>query len=528
MKAAIYTRYSTDRQRETSTEDQRRGARARAQASGWAVVREYADEGISGTMPVEKRPSGARLLADAMAGAFDVLLIEGLDRLSRDSVEAERIVRRLEFAGLRIIGIADGYDSESAGRKLHRGMRGLINEIYLDDLREKTHRGLAGQVARGMFAGGLPYGYRSTEIEGGHRLEPHPDEAPWVAWIFERYIAGDSARAIAHALNLKRIPSPRGSTWALSAITGHAKYQTGILRNPIYIGGYIWNRSRWIKDPDTGTRKRQERPPSEWQRQSMPELRLVSDELWKAAERRLRGPLKRGKGAQVRSPFSGLLRCGCCGGPLIQVDKRAYGCGRNKDRGPVACPGLRVHKELIEVGLLAGIKADLLSDQAIAALRKEVASLMADKVEHAARDSAGARKRLAEVERTIANVVDAIAAVGVSQALRDRLASAEAERNALQAEIEAATIPAPAPAIVPGLVDRYRAAVADLPAIIRQRPAEAREALRELVGEVVITKEENGETWAELDSQAAVLLKAVAGARFNIQKRRRIRLACTR
>lgn len=74
--------------------------------------------------------------------------MEGLDRRPRNQVEQERTVRRLEHRGIRIIGVTDGYDSESAGRKIHRTMRWLINEIYLDDLRHKTHRGLARQLAR--------------------------------------------------------------------------------------------------------------------------------------------------------------------------------------------------------------------------------------------------------------------------------------------------------------------------------------------------------------------------------------------
>ena len=112
------------------------------------------------------------MLEQAIAGRFTTLIIEGLDRLSRDQVEQERIVRRLEYRGVRIVGVSDGYDSNAgSSRKLVRGMRGLVNEIYLDDLRAKTHRGLAGQIERGFHAGGLSFGYRSLQVEGGFRLE---------------------------------------------------------------------------------------------------------------------------------------------------------------------------------------------------------------------------------------------------------------------------------------------------------------------------------------------------------------------
>jgi DNA invertase Pin-like site-specific DNA recombinase len=82
--------------------------------------------------------------------------------------------------GIRILGCSDGYDSTASGRKLHRSMRGLINEIYLDDLRDKTHRGLAGQVERGFHAGGLSFGYRSVGDDRGRTLEIDAESAEWV------------------------------------------------------------------------------------------------------------------------------------------------------------------------------------------------------------------------------------------------------------------------------------------------------------------------------------------------------------
>ena len=71
------------------------------------------------------------------------------------------------------------------------------------------------------------------------------------------FLYGEGYRAVAHVLNGAGIPSPRGSGWSPAAI-----YE--LVRNPIYRGDYIWNRSEWIKDHDTGRRRRYERPESEW------------------------------------------------------------------------------------------------------------------------------------------------------------------------------------------------------------------------------------------------------------------------
>lgn len=227
--AAFYGRFSTDRQRETSIADQERVCDVRATAIGFRIVVRHTDEGVSGSTPVAARPGGKQLLADALAGRFEVLLVEGLDRLSRDMVEQERVIRRLEHRGIRIVGVLDGYDSDSSARKLHRGMRGLINEVYLDDLRAKTHRGLAGQVSRGMHAGGLSFGYRTVPVEGGNRLEVNQEQAGWVRWIFEKYANhGWSVQRIAHELNRLKVPALRGGTWSVSVVYGHPQRGSGI------------------------------------------------------------------------------------------------------------------------------------------------------------------------------------------------------------------------------------------------------------------------------------------------------------
>src|SRR5690349_22541688 len=158
MRAAIYARFSTDKQSETSIEDQARSCRARADALGFEIVATYADHAVSGAVPVEQRPSGTAMLAAAAARAFDVLLMESLDRLSRDSVDQEQVVRRLEHGGIRII--CASYDSTSESRELMRGVAGVFNEQYRRDLAVKTHRGLVGQLERGYHAGGLSFGSR--------------------------------------------------------------------------------------------------------------------------------------------------------------------------------------------------------------------------------------------------------------------------------------------------------------------------------------------------------------------------------
>ena len=196
------------------------------------------------------------------AGQFDVLVLEGLDRLSRDQVDQEQVVRRLEHRGIRIVGVTDGYDSASGeSRFVLRSMRGIVNEAYRRDLPPKIRRGLAGQIERGFHAGGMSYGYRSVPVGmnergevQGFQLEVVPEQAEVIREIYRRYAAGESLQRIAAELNARGIRGPgrkttKPSTWSVAALYGTPKAGSGLLNNELYIGRYIWNRREWLKDP---------------------------------------------------------------------------------------------------------------------------------------------------------------------------------------------------------------------------------------------------------------------------------------
>src|SRR5438093_10051073 len=169
--------------------------------------------------------------------------------------------RRLKV--LELVGVSDGIATGRQGAKVHLAVKGLMNELYLDDLRQKTHRGLAGRVARGLSAGGRIFGYRTVpmvdERESGRkhsppaRLEIEPGEAAIVRRIFADYARGQSLAAIAHALYREGIPFPAKDTkrgparrgWAISTIQV-------MLHNEKYTGVWIWNKTRFVKDPDSG------------------------------------------------------------------------------------------------------------------------------------------------------------------------------------------------------------------------------------------------------------------------------------
>ncbi len=508
MTAATYSRYSSDNQRETSIEDQQRGQSFRAKSEGWPIVAQFADYETSAAIPMARREGGRAMLAAAMRGDFQVLLIEGLDRCWRDIVDQEQTLRRLEFAGIRIIGVSDGYDSAHEDRELQRGVRGVLNQQYLRDLSKKTHRGLTGQIIRGGFGGGLSYGYTTIEQGRVRALAIDEAQAAWVRWIFDRYAEGLSCQRIAAELNRQGVRTGRGGTWCVSALYGSPGKGSGILNNELYNGQYIWNRSRWIKDPDTGKRIRQVRPESEWMIEARPELRIVSDEQWQAVRTRMGGSRLetggRGKGAQPRTLLGGLLKCGKCGGAVVAVSAREYGCAAHKDRGAAVCSGVRMGRQHTDTRLMATLREDLLAPDAVIELRQIVQQLLDEARQAAKRDDT--RGQIADADREIARLVDAIARMGHSDALAGRLKEAEGKRAALQAKPKPVAVPA---GKIDDVMARYKRQLANIEEALKSEPAKARPALASHFGKITIEEDTSGIWAAFATSPSALLIKAL-------------------
>lgn len=481
MRTAAYARYSSDSQREASLDDQLRNCRAYCARMEWPEPVVYTDAAISGARA--DRRSYNRLLAQS--AKFDVILVDDLSRLSRDSVECTHAVRWLTFAGVRLIGVSDGVDTARKSHEADVGLRGLMSQLYLTDLADKTHRGLTGRALQGASAGGLPYGYRITTT--GQR-EIDEGQAAVVRRIYGDYLQGHSARDIAIALNAEHVASARGSTWAVSAIYGDYRRGIGILANPIYSGRQIWNRSRWVKHPKTGRRVRKERPESEWIITDHPDLAIVDAATFDAVQARLRErrqPWKRG--GHARHLLSGLLRCGQCGGPMVSIDRYRYGCAAAKDRG--TCQSrLCVPRKAAERAMLAGIREQLLSEQAFQKFQRIVRA----EIKRQTPDPAAARAKLAAAEQLRENILAALRAGIITPSTKAELIAAEAAVKAAQAEL-AALHRDDVTQIIPRLREAWKRLVAELGS---DRRDDVREAIHELIGTASVI-EQGGVIYAE-------------------------------
>ena len=275
----IRARVSSDLQSAASIDDQLRICAERAAKEGWQVVERYIDQGISGASLI--RPGIQKLLLDAAAGKFDVILTEALDRVSRDQEDIAHVYKRMRFLGTRIVTLSEGEVNE-----LHIGLKGTMGALYLKDLADKTRRGLRGRIEAGKSGGGNSYGYdvvkqfnaKGEPVRGERRI--NSQKAAIVVRIFLEYDKGISPRAIAKQLNREGVDSPSGQGWGPSTIHGNGQRGTGILNNELYIGEQVWNRLRYIKDPQTGKRISRFNPPSEWVTHDVPDLRIIDQDLW--------------------------------------------------------------------------------------------------------------------------------------------------------------------------------------------------------------------------------------------------------
>jgi DNA invertase Pin-like site-specific DNA recombinase len=284
MRVAIYARYSSENQRDASIADQVRICREFVQRQGWAVTHEFADHAASGSNVM--RSGFQDMMALALRKGVDVVLAESLDRFSRDQEDTAALFKRLTFAGVRIVTLAEGDITF-----LHIGLKGTMNAMFLKELADKTRRGLRGRIEAGKAGGGLSFGYRilrrfeKGEVTKGER-EVVPEEAAIIRRIFRDYLAGASPKQIVKSLNAEKVRGPQGALWSPSTIHGNSKRGTGILHNELYVGRIVWNRQRFLRDPETGKRVARPNPQSEWITKAVPDLRIIDDELWQGVQAR--------------------------------------------------------------------------------------------------------------------------------------------------------------------------------------------------------------------------------------------------
>lgn len=502
MRTLIYARFSSDLQNPRSIDDQVTDCRARAEREGWPVLAVFTDYETSGGAGIDEsqRPGMNAMLARVSAGEIDQVLADTSSRVARDVGDSDRIRKLLTFHGARLFTLSLGEIDRFKGV-----ISSLVDEQQRSDNAHNIRRGQRGRALAGMNPGGMAYGYRKVPKldergEAVHGLrEIDADQAAIVLRIFTEIAAGRGVRAICGALNADGIASPSGRQWRRSTIHGDPKRRNGILRNELYRGQLIYNRVRKVQHPVSRKRTSRVNPESEWTIVDAPDLRIVSDDLWEAAQAQLRR-YAGGRTAPIKRPrklLSGKALCGTCGATFRVVQgggkwNGRWGCAAHHD-GRGCANGRTITTESFEKRVLTGLTERLLDPDLFRIYFEEYRRTWTEQQAAGRKDRSRIERRRGEAERRIARFVEAIGNGSLAAGdVRDAIAAAKAERDAAEADLRAIA-DAKVVTLHPGLAEAYQRRAGDLIDSLRRDDSEqCREAVRALIDRIIVTPRESG------------------------------------
>lgn len=429
----MYARVSTEDQAERQTvQGQVDFLRQFAALHGWTVVGEYVDDGISGTVPLERRPDGRRLLADAQAGKFGAVIVYRLDRLGRRASVLLDAHDALRDANVGIKSGKEQFDTSTPYGTFVFQLLGSIAELERSTIAERTRMGRDRVARDGQWLGCIPFGYM---IDAEQRLIPSTrriavldcTEAELLADLYARIAGGSSVMAECRRLNALGVPPPQRRYTGgavLPARTGWAQPGLAlVLHNPVYYGEHTLHSA-------AGPIVRQ-----------MPAL--VSVTLWRAAQAQMtRNRRLSKKNAKRDYLLRGLVRCGGChhnytGATVVTAAGRErpyYRCS-GEQATMARLPGAQHAAKRVRVEWLdALVWADCRDfaehpDSAIEELQHQLAERRAHAGEHAA-ELRALRERQAEHEEERKRVRQ--------MRRRGRMSMAEAEEMLDEIDAEAA------------------------------------------------------------------------------------------
>nr|WP_325225088.1 recombinase family protein [uncultured Oscillibacter sp.] len=380
MKAAIYCRLSEeDRNKQFETDDsnsiqnQKAMLLQYAMEQGWEVYNLYSDDDYTGSD--RRRPEFNRLLEDAKAHRFDIVLCKTQSRFTRELELVEKYIHGLfPIWGIRFVSIVDNADTANKGNKKSRQINGLVNEWYLEDMSENIRSVLTNRRQNGFHIGAFAlYGYKKDPDQKGHLLIDE-EAAAVVREVFTLFSQGYGKTAIARMLNDRGIPNPteykrlhglryqqprrKNSTlWKYFAISD-------MLTNEIYIGNMVQGKYGSVSYK---TKQNKPRLQSEWFRVEGTHEAIIERSLWNRVQSMI---------AERAKPFD----CGTVG--LFARKAICANCGytmrssKNRGRHYLQCSNRHVAKDacigsFISVEKLERMVIDELNRLAAAYLDKD-------------------------------------------------------------------------------------------------------------------------------------------------------------
>ena len=390
MKAAIYTRFSSQAQNPLSCADQEAVCRDWCASNGYEVAAVYADEAVSGRS--DRRPAFQAMIADAEGSGWDAVVVYKLDRFARNRADAALYRQRL--APVRVVSAMEAIPVDASGIILE-GVLETVNEYYSANLSELTRRGMRAGAERCEALGVNVYGY---EIVDNH-YHLNDAEAAVVREVYQMALGGASVGAMLDRLR---------SAGALTSTGRPPSYSFlhQLLRNPKYAGVYVWG-DVVVED-------------------GMPAIvdRATWDKVQALSLRRR--PARDGR----RADYWLYGRVFCSEGHAM-IGESAKGGAYFYYRCPVC--GLRIRKEKLE-GMVGAMARDAMAPE----MAEDVVDAMVafDEGSGKAERRAELRRLVAATEKAVGRLLDALEAGVDPSAVGGRIDEARAAIRGYEAELE--------------------------------------------------------------------------------------------
>lgn len=371
MKAAIYCRLSEeDRNKQSKDDDSNSIKNQKAMLIQYAVSQEwdifdiYSDDDYAGSD--RNRPQFKRLLADAEAKKFDIILCKTQSRFTRELELVEKYIHGLfPIWGIRFVSIVDNADTANKGNKKSRQINGLVNEWYLEDMSDNIRSVLTNRRENGFHIGAFaPYGYQKDPDIKGH-LIIDKEAAEIVREIFSLFADGYGKSAIAKILNDRGVPNPteykrqHGLRYKQAQKTAATLWKypaiADILINEVYIGNLVQGKNGSISYK---TRQCKPRPKDKWIRVEGTHEPIIDETLWNRVQKKVKSHAKPFSATGMIHPFSGKVLCMHCGYTVRPNKKHGhyYLQCNTKQISETACPGAFMPMAELESIVLAELK----------------------------------------------------------------------------------------------------------------------------------------------------------------------------